>query len=460
MSRARRLLSGTLCVAGVALSLHACSTQPPTEYWAAGGNKGAVGGSSGNGRSGASAGGRAQQPPAEAISGGGSEEPGELATAGSGGESQRPVGDQCGGAPVSEAAFTRAALRSAAAECARWQYCRFETSARQMQEAVEAHAALRTAASLEAARAAWLEAMSLWSEVELFQFGPLGSKSEAAGRDPYHGQGIRDVIYAWPAVGRCKVEDQVIGRGYASSWSTVVISGRGLFGLEYLLFYPGSDSACPPSSSTSKVWATLSEAELQTRKLEYAAALADDVSKRAVALRQAWQPSGGDFASTFVSAAGYPSEQEALNVLAWSLVYIERELKDWKLGVPAGYTLTHPVSTPEAPYARVGIDNIRANLRGFRSLFEGCGSAGEGLGFDDWLIAADQAELARDMLLALGAAQAAADAFPPLDAATAEELDSLYLAIKALTNLLKAELFGPGSPLNLKLPAGVEGDTD
>ncbi|HYO98167.1 MAG TPA: imelysin family protein [Polyangiaceae bacterium] len=460
MSRARRLLSGTLCVGGVALSLHACSTEPPTEYWAAGGSKGAVGGSSGNGRSGASAGGRAEQPPAEAMGGGGTEEPGQASAAGNGGESQGPIEDGCGAAPVSTSAFTLAALRSAAAECAGWQYCRFETSARQMQEAVESHATLRTAASLETARAAWLEAMSLWSEVELFQFGPLGSKSEAAGRDPYHGEGIRDLIYAWPAVGRCKVEDQVIGRGYASSWSTVVISGRGLFGLEYLLFYPGSDTACPASSSTSKVWATLSEAELQTRKLEYATALSHDVSERAVALRQAWLPSGGDFASTFVSAAGYPSGQEAMNVLAWSLVYVERELKDWKLGVPAGYTLTHPVSTPEAPYARVAIDNIRGNLRGFRSLFEGCGPAGEGLGFDDWLIKAEKEELARDMLLALRAAQAAADAFPRLDAATAEEIDSLYLAIKALTNLLKAELFGAGSALNLKLPAGVEGDTD
>jgi predicted lipoprotein len=459
MSGAKRLFSSTLCVGGVLLSLHACSTEPPTEYWATSSKAGA-GGSNGNGRSGASAGGRAEQQPPEAMGGGGTEAPGQASAAGSGGESQGPIEDECGAAPVSTSAFTLAALRSAAAECAGWQYCRFETSARRMQAAVDAHATLHSAESLAAARAAWLESMSLWSEVELFQFGPLGSKSEAAGRDPYHGQGIRDLIYAWPAVGRCKVEDQVIGQGYASSWNTVVISGRGLSGLEYLLFYPGGDSACPPSSSTSKVWATLSEAELQTRKLEYATALAEDVAKRAAALTQVWLPSGGDFASTFVSAAGYPSGQEAMNVLAWSLVYIERELKDWKLGVPAGYTLTHPVSTPEAPYARVGTENIRGNLRGFRSLFEGCGPAGQGLGFDDWLIAADQAELARDMLLALDAAQAAADAFPGLDVATAEELDGLYVAIKALTNLLKAELFGAGSALNLKLPAGVEGDTD
>ena len=103
---------------------------------------------------------------------------------------------------------------------------------------------------------------------------------------------------------------------------------------------------------------------------------------------------------------------------------------------------------------------IRENLRGFRGLFQGCGPDGEGLGFDDWLSEAGHAELASDILTAYGAAQAAADAAPELDQASPEQLEQLYQVVKHLTDLLKNDLFGAGSPLGLSLPKGIEGDTD
>jgi hypothetical protein len=64
------------------------------------------------------------------------------------------------------------------------------------------------------------------------------------------------------------------------------------------------------------------------------------------------------------------------------------------------------------------------------------------------------------MLGALSGAEAAAESFPPLDAATGPELQGLYAAVKGLTDLLKSDLFGAGSPLNLELPDGVASDTD
>ena len=114
----------------------------------------------------------------------------------------------------------------------------------------------------------------------------------------------------------------------------------------------------------------------------------------------------------------------------------------------------------ESPFAGVGTENIRANLLGFRRLFEGCGQNGEGLGFDDWLTEAGHAELAADILRALRNAEDAAVAFPPFKTATAAQIQSLYATIKQLTDMLKTDLFGAGSPLNLKLPASVENDTD
>jgi hypothetical protein len=111
-------------------------------------------------------------------------------------------------------------------------------------------------------------------------------------------------------------------------------------------------------------------------------------------------------------------------------------------------------------YSGIGNDTLRANLLGFRSLFQGCGPAGEGLGFDDWLTEAGHGELASDMVSAWNDALAAVEAFPPFPSASVEEIRALHAAVKRLTDLLKTEFFGDGSPLGLNLPKGMEGDTD
>jgi hypothetical protein len=233
-----------------------------------------------------------------------------------------------------------------------------------------------------------------------------------------------------------------------------------LYALEYLLFYPGTDTRCAPSSTAGKEWAALDPEVLSARKLEYATALAGDLLERARGLRALYDSSGGNFKQAFLDWDGYPSEQEAMNVLGWALVYVERELKDWKLGVPIELTALHPVAEAESPYALAGTENVRNNLRGFRALFQGCGPNGEGLGFDDWLTEAGHAELANEIVTAYQNAQAAADAFGPLNVASKEDVRALYATVKVLTDLLKTELFGAGSPINLKLPGSVEGDTD
>ena len=57
-------------------------------------------------------------------------------------------------------------------------------------------------------------------------------------------------------------------------------------------------------------------------------------------------------------------------------------------------------------------------------------------------------------------AQVVADTYPAFADATPAELEALYRAVKALTDLLKNDLLGAGSPLGLALPKGFEGDTD
>jgi uncharacterized protein len=374
--------------------------------------------------------------------------------------SHEPGANACDAPPILAGEFSRERLRSAAAGCAIWHYCEFEAAASSLRSAVAEHVERRSDATLTAARQAWIDAMLVWSKVELFQFGPLASAVASEGKDIYQGRGIRDRIYSWPSVSTCRVEDQVVMRTYQTNMDAVFPSARGLAALEYLLFAPDMGSACPPGSVTAETRATLSADELTARKHAYALALADDLSGWARRLTTAWSPTGEDFQNVFVSASGYPSEQEALNVLAWSLIYVERELKDWKLGIPAGQTMTARVTGPEAPNALIATESMQANLLGFRSLMQGCGPDGEGLGFDDWLQSAGHDELAADLVSASQAAQTALDELGPLHEASMERTAVAHAVLRELTSLLKGDVFGAGSPLNLKTPSSVEGDTD
>lgn len=418
---------------------------------AAGASAGAGGGSASNAAG--TTGGRATGATSNAHSG----EGGDPGAAGSG---SPPPEDDCGEAPVTTEPFTKRALRAAAGDCARYHYCKFAAKAGALDAAVAAHIAAPDAATLAFAESAWRAALASFSRVELFQFGPLASRADSAGRDGVHGEGIRDFIYSWPLNTRCRIEEQLASLRYAQGFSDVLVSSRGLTAVEYLLFYGSDDTACGAGTATASVFASLDPEALAARKLAYLRAVSSDVLANARRLVELWDPARGNFRQTFIDATGYDDEQQALTVLAWALLYVEREVKDWKLGIPAGFSVNQPVNGPEAVFARAGTEAIVENLHGFRRLFQGCGNAGEGVGFDDWLVAAGHGELAADILHALDAAELAAAHFPPLDSASPAELESFYLTTKALTNLLKSDLFGAGSPLNLKLPMTVQGDTD
>jgi uncharacterized protein len=434
-------LLGWFVLLGALVSALACSTERPKQHYGRRSNAGSGAHAAANAGRGA---------PARADRDAGTD-PASI---------PEPGPNACGAPPILAGEFTREQLRRAAAGCAVWHYCEFEAAAAKLRSAVASHVEQTSDATLLAARQAWVDAMLVWSKVELFQFGPLASAVASEGKDVYQGRGIRERVYSWPSVSPCRVEDQVVMGAYRDDMDAVFPSARGLAALEYLLFAPEAGSACPAGSVTSEMRASLSQGELAARSHAYALALADDIAGWAQRLTTAWSPAGEDFQSVFGSASGYPSEQEALNVLGWSLIYVERELKDWKLGIPAGQTMTARVTGPEAPYAQIATENMRANLRGFRSLMQGCGPSGEGLGFDDWLESVGHDELAADLVSAWQAAQVALDELEPLHEASMEDIAAAHAVLRELTGLLKGDVFGAGSPLNLKTPASVEGDTD
>ncbi|MFO0676119.1 MAG: imelysin family protein [Polyangiaceae bacterium] len=370
--------------------------------------------------------------------------------------------------PPPDDAFTKERLLTAIATCALGRFEAFEVEAKVLESAATAHDAAPDAVTQSAVEEAWRRAMDVWQEAELFRVGPAAHAGEPGGQD------LRDVVYAFPSVSRCRIEEQLVAKSYAdASFGSSLVNGRGLGALEYLLFFPGDDNDCsrfsPINGTTGVTWTSLGAPERATRKRSYAAAVARDVRNAAGRLVAAWSPAGGDFVGELARAGSgsrtFATQQAAFDALTMALFYVEKETKDLKLGRPLGYVECTTGSTcPEAVesrFARTSTAHVRANYRGFRRLFQGCGENGAGFGFDDWLVAVGAGDLATRMIAALRGAEIALDAIDvPLDDAirtTPDRVAAAHAALRALTDPLKTEFV---SILDLELPKASEGDND
>lgn len=430
--------------------------------------------STGGGSSSPAAGGSPARAGSGAVTGGGevAANGGQSATGGgthaSSGGSHASGGSDDGALEpeIPEEPFSKAAFLRQVADCAVGRYRDFEVHAVALDEAAKANVAAPSDETANAVKNAWLAANASWQVAEVFRFGPA---ARTADKDA-GAQELRDQIYAWRIGARCQFETALVDKLYASSnFGSSLISNRGLGAAEYLLFYPGSDNQCPDYSAINKngAWAALGATEIATRKRAYTEAVAADVLVNTRKLLEAWDPAHGNFRKKFTQpgvGSVYPSEQAALSTVWHGIFYIEKEVKDYKLGVPLGVYECDNGLCPDAlesRYANVSTANIRQNYLGFRRLFQGCGRNYSGLGFDDWLDAIGASGLRGRMLTALDGAQQALEALdPPLEVSITQNTDRVwpvYLALKQLTDLLKAEFV---TVLDLELPTGAGTDND
>ena len=362
--------------------------------------------------------------------------------------------------------FDKLSLLRAVADCSVARAKHFDGVAKTLRDATAAYAADRSPANATARSTAWTNAMASWQEAEIFRFGPAAPSTFPGGAD------IRDQVYAYPLFNRCKVDEQIVSKTYeAPTFPTSLIFARGLGTFEYLAFYTGADNGCAAGSpiNAGGTWAALTADDLAARKAGYAKAIGDDVANKAAALATAWDPAAGNFHAALsqpgTAKSPYKVERDALNAISDGMFYIEREVKDVKLARPLGLSpdcaATRCPEMVESPYAKASNAHLRANLVGFRRIFEGCADDGAGIGFDDWLRAVGQGALADKMIAALAGARASVDALDqPLDTAigaTPAKADAVYAAVKALTDLMKTDFV---TVLDLDLPKQSEGDND
>lgn len=344
-------------------------------------------------------------------------------------------------------------------------YESFDARVTDMATAIDAHCAgLGTAdeASLRAAaQDAWKQSMNAWQLVEVMLFGPV-SMNEGA---------LRDVVYSWPIVSTCAVDQDVnLHRTDPASYdiATRLTNRRGLAALEHVLFNDDLAHTCPPQAAPVG-WDALVDADRKSARCSFAQVAVADLAAQAQTLLDAWRPGTGAYLAAFTSASAFESAQAGLNVVSDAMFYLDTETKDMKLAEPAGIAVNvcNTTGQPcpaelESLLARHSRDNVLTNLRGFQMLFIGQGLDGvDGVGFDDFLRALDAAPVADQMSANIAAAIAAVEAIP---GAMEDALQSDYQAVvdahagvKAVTDLLKTQFL---TVLGLDLPDGGASDND
>ncbi len=367
---------------------------------------------------------------------------------------------------VDAGGFDKSALLRAFGQCALDTYREVETGAALLDASAARALTDTTPAASDAARESWKTSIDAWERAELFGFGPAALTGSPGGRD------LRDPIYAWPLVNRCLIEQQLFDKVYEKpELATALVNTRGLGAAEYLLFYEGSDNACPATASlnSSGGWAALGAAEIATRKRAYARAIAADTLTRSHDLVAAWDPARGNFVATLASAGAgqvFVSQQMAFNAVSNAFFYVDDFVKNMKLGKPAGFNLgcaAPPcVADVESPWAHRSKEHLKNNLVGFDRLLRGCAADGSGLGWDDLLTAVGDAALAKKLTDALDVSRGLLDALkePTLEddlVKDATGVKALYDSLRVIVVLLKTEFI---TVLDLELPKRVEGDND
>ena len=343
----------------------------------------------------------------------------------------------------------------------------FASQASSLADDARAWAAGPNNSTRAAAQAGWVATMESFQVLEPMQFGPAGSASMFAG-----GLGIRDEIYSWPTVNYCAVDQTTVDEDFRDSnfFQSNLVNVYGLDTLELLLFREGVDNECTPRIDINRngTWDTLVAAgALTQRQADYAVVVADGILEQANRLRDAWEPSGGNFAGDLrnagIGASVYDSAKEALDEVFAAFFFLDTDLKDQKLAIPAGISPECPNEVcpedVEFPFSRRSKLALAANLDGAAGIFAGAGTSGEGF---VWYLDDVGAEALGDRMSSqLATAREAIEAIPGRlrDALTTDpaSVDAAYAAVQLFTTDLKSEFV---SVLNLTIPQEGEGDND
>jgi predicted lipoprotein len=308
-----------------------------------------------------------------------------------------------------------------------------------------------------------------WQRGELLQLGPLGAATRVT-----LGEGLRDEIYSWPTTNLCRLDAALVSGPVPdeTALSAALPTSKGFVVLEELLFNTSTTNACPPNATinTDGSWAAFAMTpRLQERRGLFAVAVARHLEVTLRRAKDRWSGTGG-FGDRLVQAGtmGSPwrTAKDGLDDVFAGLFAVDRQVKDLKLGGPAGITpACMAVSCPElaeAPRSGLSIKALTENLAALRAGFTGhFDVASQAPGFDDLLVERGAQALRDDMVGRLDECQRLARAQSrSVQQLAVEDLDALqglHACVKGFTDLLKSQFV---TTLSLRVPKEGAGDND
>lgn len=319
----------------------------------------------------------------------------------------------------------------------------------------------------EAAREAWVEATFTWQHAELMQLGPVGASGKRLAGDD-----LRDRIYSWPATRTCRIDQTLLSAEFnEADWlDGALFEVQGLDALEYVLYSETLENACPGAVRINRdgLWASEFPDldSLTARRAEFAAVVAGGVRVAADEVVTAFSADGGNFAGALAAGtAPYADAKNGLNEVYAALFYVDKLIKDAKLGRPLGIAEgCDEDRCPEAfesRYSGRGAAHLLANLDSFEAMFFGTIDGEEGPGFDDLLQNNDGAVVVSRMAENIAAARSAIEALgndlPTALTDNASGVEAAHSAIKSVTDDFKG---GVVTILDLEVPREGSGDSD
>lgn len=313
----------------------------------------------------------------------------------------------------------------------------------------------------DAAITAWSNAVDAWEAADAVLVGPAAMTEKD----------LRYKIYAWPLLAPCGLDRDTATRWTAPATYDVAAqppNERSLLAIEYLLFSTATMHTCPLEPTG---WTAVG-ADLPRARCRLAHAIAVDVAAQGATLHAAWRADGGNYVNELAGAGtsgnSIPSAQEGINRISDGLFYVDRTVKDMKLGEAAGIA-TNACNTVQEPclaevelrFADRGTYAIRANLAALRAVFTGKTATTDGPSYDDFLRAVEHAELADRMTANLDAAIAKADALPDSYISALQTNYAAVVATHAAINLFTDDLKSQFlTVLALDIPDDVAADND
>jgi len=329
-----------------------------------------------------------------------------------------------------------------------------KTSIEQLDSDVAAYCLAQDSASLDTAQAQWKTTMAAVQKMEVMQFDAIATE--------------RNQFYNWPSNDTCKVDLQIASDPNADI-TGVATGRRGLNAVEYILFEADTLQSCETFSAVQEWVAATPEANRKQARCDYAKVVTSDLVVRTAALQTEL--------STLDLATKLESMQLAANSISDALFYVDKQTKDAKLtaALPQTTDGEFKATSLESQFAHISKEHMKNNLLGAKAIF----TANDQTGFEDYLIAAGQQEIATNMISALDAALANLDAidgdfFTAVSSASDQaacinttdyvaadsdiiKLCALQKNIKAFTDLLKEDFV---MVLKFTKPAAADGDND